>query len=196
MAELRTAIAIGAAAATFAVGAVVASSMSRSGDAGAARSAGDRPASANIPGVGDYANEWHVQTAVASYESRLLRYAQRDDSFTGARFAFRSRSFILYGAGPPSPIVRRLLDDAPLDVAVTWVRVPYSRGELDRAIRHLRRAMPARSVVEYAPNYGGILVGLHPLPATPGRQAALYSRAQNATDIPVTFLQAGFANPM
>jgi hypothetical protein len=195
MAELRTAIAIGAAAATFAVGAVVASSMSTNGDAGAVRAA-DESTSTNIPGVGDYANEWHVQTAVASFESRLLRYAQRDDSFTGARFAFRSRSFILYGAGAPSPVVGRLLDDAPLGVAVTWVRVPYSRGELDRAIRRLRRAMPPRSVVEDAPNYGGILVGLHPVPTSPGRQAALYSRAQVATDVPVTFLQAAIADQM
>jgi hypothetical protein len=196
MAELRTAIAIGAAAATFAVGAVAASSMSSGRDADASRSAADVSTSTSIPGVGDYANAWHVQTAVASYQSRLLRYAQRDVSFAGARFAFRSRSFILYGAGPPSPVVRRLLDDPPPDVDVSWVRVPYSRRELDRAVRDLRRAMPARSVVDYAPNYGGILVGLHPLPISPGRQAALYSRAQNTTDIPVTFLQAGFANPM
>jgi hypothetical protein len=199
MAELRTAIAIGAAAATFAVGAVVASSMSSTasnGDGGATRSAAGGSTSASIPGVGNYANEWHVQTAVASYESRLLRYAQLDDSFTGARFAFKSRSFILYGADAPSPVVRRLLDDAPLDVAVTWVRVPYSRRQLDRAVRNVRRAMPPRSVVEYAPNYSGILVGLHPLPTSAGRQAGLYSRAQGATDVPVTFLQAGSADPM
>ena len=73
--------------------------------------------------------------------------------------------------------------------------MPYSRRELDRAVRHVRHVMPARSVVDYAPNFSGILVGLHPLPTTPGRQAVLYSRAQGATDVPVTFLQAGSANP-
>jgi hypothetical protein len=143
-----------------------------------------------VPEVGDYANEWHVQTAVASYESRLLRYAQADGAFAGARFAFRSGAFILYSSNKPPPVVRRLLLDPPLDIHVAWVRVPFSRSELDHAVRRLRQAMPARSVVEYAPNYGGVLVGLHPLPTTPARQATLYSRAQQATDVPVTFLQA------
>jgi hypothetical protein len=193
MAEPKVLAVIGAAVATFAVGALVAAGMS-----------GPRPdsdaqpmstGSTDIPGIGDYANAWHRQTAVASYESRVLRYAQADGAFAGARFAFRSRAFVLYGAGRPTPVVRRLLDDPPSGVDVSWVRVPYSRSELDRGLRRLQHAMPARSVVRYAPNYGGLLVGLHPLPSTPGRQAALYSRAQRATDIPVTFLQAGYTDP-
>jgi hypothetical protein len=196
MAELRTSLVIGAAAAAFAVGAVVASGLSNAGDDTKSAPLRTDDLRTGGPDAGDYANDWHVQTAVASYESRLLRYAQQDESFTGARFAFRSRSFILYGAGPPPSVVGRLLSDPPLNVDVTWVRVPYSRAQLDQAVRLLRRTMPERSVVEYAPNFSGILVGLHPLPAAPGRQAALYSRAQRATDVPVTFLQAGFTDPM
>jgi hypothetical protein len=192
--EVRTAVAIGAALAAFAVGAVVASGLS-GGAAQSPAAAASTDVPLDPPAVGEYANGWHRQTVVASYESRLLRYAQQDESFAGARFAFRSRSFILYAAGPPPLVVRRLLDDPPRNVDVTWVQVPYSRAELDEAVHALRRAMPARSVVEFAPNFSGILVGLHPLPASPGRQAALYSRAQRATDIPVTFLQAGFSDP-
>ncbi|HSS67061.1 MAG TPA: hypothetical protein VLK34_00825 [Nocardioidaceae bacterium] len=195
MAELKTVMAIAAAAATFAVGAVVASSMSSSHSSALSdQQTADHPTT--MPEVGDYANEWHVQTAVASYESRVLRYAQADDAFAGARFAFRSGAFILYSSSKPSPVVRRLLVDPPLDIQVTWVRVPFSRSELDRAVHLLRQAMPARSVVDYAPNFGGVLVGLHPLPATPTQQARLYSRAQHATDVPVTFLQAGLIDPM
>jgi hypothetical protein len=195
VAELRTAVAIGAAAAAFAVGAVVASGLSGDGaHSPAAAASTDVPL--DPPAVGEYANGWHRQTVVASYESRLLRYAQQHESFTGARFAFRSRSFILYAAGPPPMVVRRLLADPPANADVSWVQVPYSRAQLDDAVHALRRAMPVRSVVEYAPNFSGILVGLHPLPTSRGRQAALYSRAQTATDVPVTFLQAGFADPM
>jgi hypothetical protein len=192
MAGARAAIAAGALA-LFAVGAVVASSLSPDGGA----SAGGRLASdtSTLPNFGDYSNNWYTQAAVASYESRLLRYAQADPSFTGARFAFRSRAFILYGSGAPSVVVRRLLDTPPAHVDVSWVRVPYSRADLDRAVRRLRHAMPRTSTVAYAPNYSGILVGLHPLPATPARQAALYARAQRATDVPVTFLQTGAAKP-
>jgi hypothetical protein len=194
MAELRTAIAIGAAAVMFGIGAVAASSMS--GEGAEPATGQPDPQQARLPEVGDYANDWHVQTAVASYQSRLLRYAQQDGRFTGASFAFDSRSFILYGAGPPPSVVRRLLRAAPLDVHASWVRVPYSRSELDRAVGRLRHAMPDRSVVKYAPNFSGVLVGLRPLPASPARQEALYARAQSATDVPVTFLQAGFADPM
>src|SRR3954468_9715553 len=190
--ELKTAATVGAAAVLFAVGAVVASSLSSGDDASDERqAAGD---TSTLPNYGDYSNEFYSEAAISSFESRLLRYAQAEPTFTGARFAFKSRSFILYGSSGPPPVVRRMLDDPPVDVDVSWVRVPFSRRELDRGLRRLRHAMPSRSVVEYAPNYSGLLVGLHPLPTTPGRQAALYSRAQQATDIPVTFLQAGFAD--
>lgn len=194
MAEIRTALAIGAAAATFAVGAVVASGMSPSSSASKIDSPDSR--SADLPEAGDYANAWHFQTAVASYQGRLLRYAQQAPTFTGARLAFASGSLILYGAGPPPDVVKRLLAAPPLDSHATWVRVPYSRRELDRAVSRLRRAMPHGSVVEYAPNYSGVLVGLRPLPASPDRQARLYQRAQRVTDVPVTFLRAGIIDPM
>jgi hypothetical protein len=195
MAQLRTAGVIGAAAATFAVGAIVASGLS-GGSPDLSRGPSASDGSTTSPDVADFANDWHVQTIVASYESRLLRYAQRDDAFAGARFAFRTRAFILYGAGPPPPVVRRMLGDAPFGVDATWVRVAYSRVELGAAMRALRRAMPARSVIEHAPTFSGVLVGLRPLPASPGRRAALYARAQRITDVPVTFLQTGFADPM
>jgi hypothetical protein len=195
MPDLRIAGAIGAAAATFAVGAVVASGLSAgNGDPALGRSPAER--STRASSLADSANDWQVQAIVASYESRLLRYAEQDGGFAGARFAFRTRSFILYGAGPPPPVVRRLLADAPFGVHATWVEVPYSRAELGAAMRALRRAMPARSVVEHAPNFSGVLVGLRPLPASRGRQAALYARAQQITDVPVTFLQTGPADPM
>jgi hypothetical protein len=190
--DVRTLAVVAAAAATFAVGALVASSLSSEPDppSGPLR-ADDHGA----PSGDDALQNAYVQAAMASYESRLLRYAQAEPDFTGARFAFRSRSLILYGSAAPSPVIRSLLDAPPDGVHVLWARVPYSRAELDRGLQRLRQAMPPRSVVEYAPNYSGLLVGLNPLPAAPGRQAALYSRAQRATEIPVTFLQAGFADP-
>jgi hypothetical protein len=56
--------------------------------------------------------------------------------------------------------------------------------------------MPDGAVVRPAPNFAGVLVGLRPLPVSPARAALLYARAQDAADVPVTFLQAGFADPM
>jgi hypothetical protein len=193
MAETKALIAAGAAAALFAAGAVVASSL------GSAHDGASRSTSSDESGVSRTTDPYHdayVQAAMASYDARLLRYAQGDESFTGARFAFGSRSLILYGSAAPAPTVRRLLRDPPADVDVRWVRVPYSRADLDDAIAALRRAMPPATVVEYAPNFAGVLVGLRPLPTSPGRVALLYARAQDATEVPVTFLQAGFADPM
>jgi hypothetical protein len=194
MPEPRTLIAVGAAVATFAVGAVVASGMSPSSSASRINPPDGR--STSLPEVGDYANAWHLQTAVASYQSRVLRYAQQAPTFTGARLAVDSGYLILYGAGPPPDLVRTMLAAPPFGAHATWVRVPYSRRELDRAVSGLRQAMPDGSVVEYAPNYSGVLVGLRPLPTSPARQSTLYQRAQRVTDIPVTFLRAGVVDPM
>jgi hypothetical protein len=193
MADHKTALAVGAAVAIFACGAVVAAHMP---DAEPATSSVADP-SWWTAGIDDdrYSTDWHRQTALAAYQSRLLRYAQQADGFTGARFAFGRGAFILYGKGPPPAIVRGLIAMAPAAANARWVRVPYSLAELDEARRRLARAMPPNSVVDYAPNYSGILVGLRPLP-TPHGQEILYGRAQRLTEVPVTFLQVGFANPM
>jgi hypothetical protein len=195
VAESKTGLVLGVALAAFVVGAVVASALSPD----AAPATGGRPpsvAAPTLPPAGDFGDAWHAQTAVASYQSRLLRYAQRDASFAGARFAFQPGVFLLYGAGPPSPVLQRLIDSAPRAVDVRWVRVPYSGAQLRAARRMLKHAMPKGSVVEFAPNYGGILIGLHPLPQSARILESLYARAQRLTDIPVTFLEAGLADPM
>src|SRR5919206_2398290 len=100
MAEVRTAAALAAAGAAFAVGAFVASDLApdTSADHIGLRRPPSVPSTVRPP-AGDYARDWHTQTALASYQSRLLRYAQRDASFAGARFAFQQGVFLLYGAG-------------------------------------------------------------------------------------------------
>lgn len=78
------------------------------------------------------------QTAkTPDYRERLIEAAEASPRFAGAELRNDSSELHLFGVGSPSPRLAALLEEAPLNVRVSWHAAPYSRAELTAEVQRL-----------------------------------------------------------
>lgn len=138
--------------------------------------------------------EW--QRAVSGYRDRLAVVASRHDSYTGLEIIHADRMLVVYGVGEPPADIARLMDTAPANVGVRWVKVAHSAAELRRAIRALEEVAPNWRCIEPEGDYSGIRVGLARLPVTDEGMHRLRLRAAQLTDVPVEFFESAAVVPL